>query len=188
MEAFGIQMVHVTPSGAGLRVVAKMLAGHDDLTKIADWQQWLYRQLTNGEELPLDTCVKDFARLSFVVPLMDFLFLNDDVFTTEAEYKVENNFGEQPENLPPEKKQEPPKPSQPLQLGEINVDVINNHLRYRPYKPSKRHAWWVDFGQYLRFKGIAQEHVAAYITCMKMQLLFNKLVATDDPSTAHRMR
>lgn len=198
IESLGIQMVHVTPSGQGLRIVAKMMAGHPELKTIADWQQWLYRQLNPGQELPLDTCVKDFARLSFVVPLSEFLYLDDNVFKPSpfplpsregSDYKSGGTAqgvtaqGVTEETLSPRTGQSAGQGvgARPLSLGEINVDVINNHLRYRPYKPSKRHAWWVDFGQYLRFKGIAQEHVAAYITCMKMQLLFNKLVATDDP-------
>ena len=96
IEQLGIMLVHVTPSGKGLRVVARMKAGHPELTTIAQWQQWLAEAITprplregTGAGL-LDTCVKDFARLSFAVPHSEFLYLDDAIFSMPAEAVVEN--------------------------------------------------------------------------------------------------
>lgn len=91
LESLGIMMVHVTPSGKGLRVVAMMKEGHPELTTIAAWQQWLAeaitpRSLLEGAEVGgLDTCVKDLARCSFAVPYSEFLYLDDGIFTKESE-------------------------------------------------------------------------------------------------------
>ena len=95
LDDVGILLVHVTPSGKGLRIVAMMKAGHPDNITIANWQQWLYEQIVPPELQQqlgegLDTCVKDFARLSFIVPHSEFLYLDDSIFSREPEAVVKN--------------------------------------------------------------------------------------------------
>lgn len=69
-ELFGIVAIHFTPSGSGMRFVAKCPLG---MTTIEGCQQWLAAQLGI---LTFDTACKDFARASYLVPLEDFLFLD----------------------------------------------------------------------------------------------------------------
>lgn len=60
IEELGILLAHVTPSGNGLRLVAPLRQGMN----IAQSQEWLGNRL----EVEYDACVKDLARLSFLVP------------------------------------------------------------------------------------------------------------------------
>lgn len=72
----GIVLVHVTPSGRGLRVVAKADAGKGNL---ADNQHYIAGQLG----LKLDEACKDASRISFAVPLDYILFHSDELFEYE---------------------------------------------------------------------------------------------------------
>ena len=74
-----IYIVHVTPSGHGLRIVAK--AKKDDPDTIAECQAKLAKKL--GVEC--DPAVKDLARASFAVPRKNVLYYNPAIFTDEPE-------------------------------------------------------------------------------------------------------
>ena len=68
IDELSILVAHITPSSNGLRLVAPLRPGMD----IEQSQAWL------GNELGVqyDGCVKDLARLSFLVPESHFLYLN----------------------------------------------------------------------------------------------------------------
>ena len=83
----GIMLIHTTPSGHGLRIVARMLKGHAQLRTIGEWQQWLARQL--GFEAEVDTCTKDLARMSFVPPENYVHYIDLAIFSAEPECTVE---------------------------------------------------------------------------------------------------
>ena len=74
-----VYLVHVTPSGHGLRIVAK--ATNDCPDSIAECQARLARKL--GVEC--DRAVKDIARASFAVPRRNLLYYNPAIFTDEPE-------------------------------------------------------------------------------------------------------
>lgn len=78
----GIMVVHTTPSGAGLRVVARMLAKNGFAT-IGEHQHWLAARLGLDK---FDDVTHDWARLSFVVPRTYIHFLADDLFTAAPEF------------------------------------------------------------------------------------------------------
>lgn len=63
-----ILVAHITPSGDGLRLVAPLRPGMN----IEQSQAWLGKQL----DVEYDGCVKDLARLSFLVPESYFLYLD----------------------------------------------------------------------------------------------------------------
>ena len=69
-KQIGIVAVHHTPSGNGMRFVAKCPVG---MTTIESCQQWLAAQLGI---LTFDTACKDFARASYLVPLAQFLYID----------------------------------------------------------------------------------------------------------------
>lgn len=81
MKALGIYVIHVTPSGEGLRIVAKALLSNN-LKSISDNQHWLAEQLHIDT---IDEATKDLARLSYLVPSEDFIYLNNKIFTDEKE-------------------------------------------------------------------------------------------------------
>lgn len=70
----GILIVHVTPSGHGLRFVAKC---PKTATTIEGCQAWLANEL---RLLQYDSACKDFARASFLVPINYFLYYDDSIF------------------------------------------------------------------------------------------------------------
>ena len=72
-EELGILLSHISPSLEGLRLVFIMPQGMD----LAQAQAWMARQLGDAQ---YDSCVKDYARCSFVVPREYFLYMSEDLF------------------------------------------------------------------------------------------------------------
>lgn len=78
-KKLGIDAIHITPSGEGIRFVAKCPLG---MTTIEGCQKWLAEQLGI---MSYDASVKDWARTSFLVPKEWFLLLDlEDLFEGEA--------------------------------------------------------------------------------------------------------
>lgn len=81
---YKIRLVHVTPSGNGLRLVVKAT---QPFPTIIEHMEWLDSELHLSELGDYDTCVKDVSRLSFIVPRSYIiyydqqLFMDDDTFT-----------------------------------------------------------------------------------------------------------
>ena len=69
-EELGILLAHISPSLEGLRLVFIMPQGMD----LAQAQAWMAKQLGDAE---YDSCVKDYARCSFVVPREYVLHLDE---------------------------------------------------------------------------------------------------------------
>lgn len=87
-DAFGILLVHVTPSGHGLRFVAKADA---EIGNLADNQIRLSKLL--GVE-PDEAC-KDASRCSFCPSANDILFINTKELFTYENSEYDENFGPQ---------------------------------------------------------------------------------------------
>ena len=66
-----IVLIHVTPSGEGLRLVFVIPGG----MSLAEAQKWMSEKLEDEE---YDVCVKDLARPSFIVPQDYILFINEE--------------------------------------------------------------------------------------------------------------
>ena len=84
IDDLGILAVHVSPSGSGLRVVAKRV--RPDLTTIPQNQSWLADEL---RIVTYDSACSDFSRLAFLCPREDFLYLNLDLFDMENDMPFE---------------------------------------------------------------------------------------------------
>ena len=91
-EELGILLSHISPSLEGLRLVFVMPQGMD----LAQAQAWMAEQLGDKQ---YDSCVKDYARCSFVVPRDYVLFMDVDglfsprqivIQTTEGRKNLEN--------------------------------------------------------------------------------------------------
>ena len=98
-EELGIVAAHMTPSGKGLRIVAEC---NPKFETLAENQKWI------GEVcgLEIDACTKDFARLSFLVPIEYFYFLDEGIFSREAKHKFINHDLETPLPSPQGEKME----------------------------------------------------------------------------------
>ena len=70
-EELGILLAHISPSLEGLRLVFVIPQG----MSLAGAQAWMAQQLGDAE---YDSCVKDYARCSFVVPREYVLFVDMD--------------------------------------------------------------------------------------------------------------
>ena len=70
-EELGILLAHISPSLEGLRLVFVIPLG----MSLAGAQAWMAQQLGDAE---YDSCVKDYARCSFVVPREYVLFVDEE--------------------------------------------------------------------------------------------------------------
>lgn len=75
---WGIVLVHITPSGQGLRVVARFT---QPFPTLIEHQRWLAAELGLGA---VDEACKDLARLSFLPQPADILYIDEHLFTDEA--------------------------------------------------------------------------------------------------------
>ena len=91
VDECGIMLIHTTPSGHGLRVVARMMAAQSFST-IGEYQLWLAAQLGFAPE-QVDTATHDLARMSFVPPENYVHFMDGRIFTMKPEctIKPQNN-------------------------------------------------------------------------------------------------
>lgn len=72
-----IMLVHITPSGKGIRIVAEAQPG---LKTLAENMEWLRAKLNLDSYGDFDTAVKDLSRLSFVVPASEIMYVSDRLF------------------------------------------------------------------------------------------------------------
>lgn len=99
----GIMLIHTTPSGHGLRVVARMMAAQGFST-IGEYQLWLAAQLGFAPE-QVDTATHDLARMSFVPPENYVHFMDGRIFTMEPECTIkpqQNNVAPSPVVVKPQ--------------------------------------------------------------------------------------
>ena len=84
-KELGIVLAHISPSLEGLRLVFVMPQG----MSLGDAQAWMSSQLGDDK---YDSCVKDYARCSFVVPREYVLYKSDALFEEikNEELKIKN--------------------------------------------------------------------------------------------------
>ena len=87
-EELGILLAHISPSLEGLRLVFLMQQG----MSLAEAQAWMAQQLGDTQ---YDSCVKDYARCSFIVPRDYVLWLDEEgLFSTHIVIQSEaKNLG-----------------------------------------------------------------------------------------------
>ena len=82
----------------------------------------------------------------------------------------------------PETEEEQPSttPVEPIN-NKVRPQLVNGYLSYHEYLPQKRHAFWVGFGQRLRYKNVDRSQMGAYRDLMKALLESQGLILADDP-------
>ena len=85
-EELGILLAHISPSLEGLRLVFIMPQGMD----LAQAQAWMASQLGDAQ---YDSCVKDYARCSFVVPREYVLFMDTDGLFSSQHIVIQTTEG-----------------------------------------------------------------------------------------------
>ena len=86
-EELGIVLAHITPSTEGLRLAFRMPQGMN----LAEAQAWMATQLGDAQ---YDSCVKDFARCSFVVPREYVLYLDEEALLSSCSPQSTQSFTE----------------------------------------------------------------------------------------------
>ena len=99
-----VALIHYTPS-MGLRVIFRAT---QDFPTLREHMEWFSELLNLSEFGDLDTAVKDFSRLSFMVTQEDVKYVNVRIFNDEVSYAIDPikgdvNQGDEKE-LPKEKK------------------------------------------------------------------------------------
>lgn len=87
---YGIRLVHVTPSGKGLRIVAE---AKEDFPTLKEHMEWLNEELKLDEFGDFDSCVKDLSRLSFAVPEDYILYQSSDLFDEPKKKPIQSASG-----------------------------------------------------------------------------------------------
>ena len=72
-QELGILLAHISPSLLGLRLVFERPSLPSGIMTLAESQAWMAQQLGDTQ---YDTCVKDYARCSFIVPREYVLFVD----------------------------------------------------------------------------------------------------------------
>lgn len=83
-ESLGIVVVHETPSGQGLRIVARRSLSQG--ATLAENMAYLYEEISNGVELSLgdfDTCTSDLSRQSYLVHSENIYYWDSSIFEGE---------------------------------------------------------------------------------------------------------
>lgn len=70
-----IAVVHRTPS-LGIRIVFRAI---QDFPRLIDHMEWLREKMSLDSYGDFDTQVKDFSRISFLVPIDDFVYVNESI-------------------------------------------------------------------------------------------------------------
>lgn len=68
-----VLLVHVTPSGKGLRII---FIAPSEFSTLPECQSWFFKDMDVSTMGDVDTAVKDFSRLSYLFKLEDILFEN----------------------------------------------------------------------------------------------------------------
>ena len=85
-----VRLVHITPSGAGLRIVMQCT---ENFPTLPEHMQWLDEQIGFNEYGDFDTAVKDISRLSFIPQASDILYESDLLWSDEPNYNPIVNNG-----------------------------------------------------------------------------------------------
>ena len=72
-------------------------------------------------------------------------------------------------------------PPSPAPSGKVDNHLVEGYLAYHQYTPSHRHAWWIGWTQYLKYKGVAIESLTLYREAMRQHLSLHGLIKSDDP-------
>lgn len=102
MVKCGVVLAHTTPSGHGLRYVAKMLKEQSFAT-IAEYQRWLAARL-GFDESQVDESTKDLARMSFVPPFNYIHYCDNAMFVDEPEVTIKPEANRTPSKRKPRTK------------------------------------------------------------------------------------
>lgn len=152
-----IMLVHITPSGRGLRIVAE---ASQPFTTTAEHMEWLRSVLSLDDFGDFDTAVKDLSRLSFLVHEDDILFVSSHLFT-EHEGHISASSPSSPSACSAEE-ESPSRPSESLDAvrakyaaieyrGHRVADIVKRYIEvYGTPQEGERHNFYNQCVKYFR--------------------------------------
>lgn len=132
-----VMLAHITPSGHGLRLVVRRDSRFDDIA--ANQAAFVAETLC----CDYDMVAKDMARLSFIVPSKNFLFINPQIFNEDEEQETIIRDGQSEERG---QESAPRKDSESSHSGADNADQPAGSQVADKKEP---------FGRESKFKGIS---------------------------------
>ncbi len=93
-----VRLVHITPSGKGLRLVMQCT---ENFPTLPEHMQWLDEIMAFNEYGDFDTAVKDISRISFVPQACDILYESDLLWSDEPNFNpiINGNVNGNKDNL-----------------------------------------------------------------------------------------
>ena len=122
-EELGILLAHISPSLEGLRLVFIMPQGMD----LAQAQAWMARQLGDAQ---YDSCVKDYARCSFVVPREYVLHLDESGLFLPRHIVIQSEAKNLEDTMQVKTQVDAPEILPPFGRLDDNREVVNNKKSY----------------------------------------------------------
>lgn len=124
---FMLMLVHITPSGMGLRLVLKCTESFPTLT---EHMVWINDRLNLSMYGDFDECVHDISRISFLPQFEDILFIDNRIFDAPFDSPIKNvNETAMPTKRPSDYETQPvvatkTKDSDPLNRSEGTLEPI----------------------------------------------------------------
>ena len=130
-EKLGIELIYITPSGKGLKIVFKARL---------DWGNLIDNQHTMAKVLgvEVDESCKDASRMSFICKESDILFINKELFTYEnkefgekydAEYRAGRSGAAAPAVVANKTVEQ-----RTGNVGQVDAQPVGNPLKWRGYE------------------------------------------------------
>ena len=130
-EKLGIELIYITPSGKGLKIVFKARL---------DWGNLIDNQHTMASVLgvEVDESCKDASRMSFICKESDILFINKELFTYEnkefgekydAEYRAGRSGAAAPAVVANKTVEQ-----RTGNVGQVDAQPVGNPLKWRGYE------------------------------------------------------
>ena len=122
-EELGILLAHISPSLEGLRLVFIMPHGMD----LAQAQAWMAQQLGDAQ---YDSCVKDYARCSFVVPREYVLWMDESGLFLPRHIVIQSEAKNLEDIMQVKTQVDAPEILPPFGRLDDNKEVVNNKKSY----------------------------------------------------------
>lgn len=182
-KAQKLLLLHLTPSGRGLRVVFR---GNPEWDMVQNQLQ--FAKETGIAASLLDTAVKDFKRLSYIVPESYIYYINTDMlFGAPGEPLKEYKL-----NADTTTAREVSSTNNNLLINilmtqdstiEINRELIDNYFNKHGYKrrQGQRHNADLEFGRTLKYYNVPENEIGEYYRYYVSKYASEGILEGDDP-------
>ena len=176
-------LLHLTPSSRGLRVVFR---GNPQLDMVQNQLQ--FAKETGIAASLLDTAVKDFKRLSYIVPESYIYYINTDMLFGASGEPLK----EYKQNAETTTAREVSSTNNNLLINilmtqdsriEINRELVDNYFNKHGYKrrQGQRHNADLEFGRTLKYYNVPENEIGEYYRYYVSKYAAEGILKGDDP-------